>query len=387
MMKKHLPLAIGIVLAVLCGCNDKIEPGVQKQAPPVVKDVSVSVARMEEKPLIYEGVGTVTAGISSNLAAKLLGEIREIRVREGDRVQKGDVLLVIDQRRVDAGVQKARAGLSEARKAQDAAESARKAAQTNKELNEVTYRRHKDLRDKKLISQQRFDEVEAQYRQAEADLNKARAMVDAATARVNQAEAGLSEVRVTQKDTVITAPHDGIISKKMADAGDMASPGAPLLTLETVRGFCVDMTLPETYVDFVRPMQSVTVRVPALKTGPLEGTVCTVVPGADPKSRSFVVKINLPIDMEVRSGMFARVEIPTGRQQALLIPRTALVERGQLTGIYLLDDQNTVRFRLIRTGKVHEEQIEVLSGLKAGDRYVPEPSPNLKDGVRVEVSS
>ena len=379
-------LSILILMLFSSSCGEKIEPGTSTKTPPVVKDVKVQTARITEQPLIYEAVGTVRAGITSNLDSKLLGTIEDIRVREGDRVKKGDTLLIIDQRQVKAGVRQAEAGLSEAKEALAAAISAISAAKAEEELTWATYKRYLTLKEKKLVSVQAFDEVEARHRQAKAASKKAEAMVDAATARVRQAEAALSVVQVTKKDAVITAPHDGIISGKLVDKGDLAKPGFPLLVLETTRGFCVDMILPETYIDYVQARQKVTVKVPALKTGPLEGNVCTIVPGADQKSRSFLVKINLPIDLTVRSGMFARVQIPMGHSSKLLIDSETVVQRGQLTGIYIVDSQNIAHFRLLRLGKTFGDSIEVLSGLKEGDRYVKTPPPKISDGARVEVA-
>ncbi len=380
----HCLFAI-LVLFFLSACGEKIEPGTTRESPPVIKDVRVATAQMTEQPVIYEAVGTVTAGISSKLSSKLLGTVESLKVREGDRVKKGDVLIIIDQRQVRAGVSKAEAGLSEAKKALMAAISAREAAHAEEKFATATFKRYGDLEEKKLVSAQAFDEVKSGYRKAKAVSKKAEAMVDAATARIRQAEAGLTSVRVTSKDAVITAPHDGIITGKYVDKGDLASPGTPLIALETTRGFCVDMVLPETYIGYVRPLQKVFVRVPALKTGPLEGTVCTIVPSADQRSRSFIVKINLPIDKAVKSGMFARVQIPMGHSLKLLIPRQAVITRGQLTGLYLVDSDNIIHFRLIRPGKIFGDSIEILSGLKGGDRYVPEPTPALVDGAKVEV--
>lgn len=386
MMKIRLHcLFVLLLLFSLPACSEKIEPGTSSKSPPVVMDISVETARMTDQPLIYEAVGTVKAGITSNLASKLLGTVESVRVREGDRVKKGDTLIIMDQRQVKAGVNKAEAGLSEAKNALTAAISARDAAKAQKKLALATYERYRTLKKQDLISAQNFEEKEARYRQAEADLQKAEAMIDAATARVKQAEAEVTAVRVTKKDAVITAPHDGIITEKLVDKGDLASPGTPLLTLETTYGFCVDMILPETYIGYVQPQQKVFVKVPALETGPLEGNVCTIVPSADQKSRSFIVKINLPIDKKVRSGLFARVEIPMGHTKKLLIPRKAVITRGQLTGLYLVDADSIANFRLIRIGKTSGESVEVLSGLKEGDRYISEPTPTLVDGARIKV--
>ena len=386
MKLRFLSLFALFMLFFPLACSDKIEPGTTTESPPVVKDVPVAIAQMADQPIIYEAVGTVQAGIRSNLSSKLLGTIEAIHVREGDLVKQGDTLVLIDQRQVNAGFRKAEAGLSEAKKGLAAAISNRDAARASEKLALATYERYLNLKKDDSISAQEFDEVEARYGQAKAALGQADAMIEAATARIKQAEAGLATARVNRKDAVITAPHDGIITGKMIDKGDLAKPGTPLLALETTRGFCVDVVMPETYIDYVQPRQKVSVKVPALKTGPLEGNVCTIVPSADPRSRSFIVKINLPIDRKVRSGLFARAEIPMGHTRKLLIPQKGVVTRGQLTGLYLIDSESIARFRLIRLGKTFGDSVEVLSGLKGGDRYVVEPTPKLQDSVRVEVS-
>ena len=385
MMQQRAPYLFALFMLFFpLACGDKIEPGTTTQSPPVVKDVPVAIAQMTDQPIIYEAVGTVQPGIRSNLASKLLGTIEAIHVREGDRVKQGDTLVLIDQRQVNAALRMAEASLSEAKKGLTAAISASDAARASEKLALATYERYLKLKKDDSISAQEFDEIEARYGQAKAALGQADAMIEAATARIKQAEAGLATARVNRKDAVITAPHDGIITGKMVDKGDLAKPGTPLLALETTRGFCVDVVLPETYIDYVQPRQKVSVRVPALKTGPLEGNVCTIVPSADPRSRSFIVKINLPIDRKVRSGLFARAEIPMGHSKKLLIPQEAVVTRGQLTGLYLIDSDNIAHFRLIRLGKTLGDSVEVLSGLKQGDRYVVEPTPKLQDGVKVE---
>ncbi len=385
---KHLLLSLFALFMLFfpLACGDKIEPGTTTESHPVVKDVPVATAQMTDQPIIYEAVGTVQAGIRSNLSSKLLGTIEAVHVREGDRVKQGDILVLIDQRQVNAGLREAEAGLSEAKKGLTAAISASDAARVSEKLALATYERYLNLKKDDSISAQEFDEVEARYGQAKAAVGQAEAMIEAATARIKRAEAALATARVNRKDAVITAPHDGIITGKMVDKGDLAKPGTPLLALETTHGFCVDVVMPETYIDYVQPRQKVSVKVPALKTGPLEGNVCTIVPSADPKSRSFIVKINLPIDRKVRSGLFARAEIPMGHTKKLLIPQKGVVTRGQLTGLYLLDSESIVHFRLIRLGKTFGDSVEVLSGLKQGDRYVVEPTPKLQDGVKVEVS-
>lgn len=386
MRHRFLSIFSLFMLVFPLACGDKIESGTTAKSPTVLKDVSVATARMTDQPIIYEAVGTVQAGIRSNLSSKLLGTIEDMYVREGDHVKQGDTLVLIDQRQVNAGHRKAEAGLSEVKEGLAAAISNRDAARASEELALATYERYLNLKRDDSVSVQEFDEIEARYRRAKAALGHADAMVEAATARVKQAEASLATARVDKKDAVITAPHDGIITGKMVDKGDLAKPGSLLLALETTSGFCVDVVLPETYIDYVQPLQKVSVRVPALKTGPLEGNVCTIVPSAEPRSRSFIVKIKLPIDRKVRSGLFARAEIPMGHSKKLLIPQKGVVTRGQLTGLYLVDSKSIAHFRLIRLGKTFGDFVEVLSGLKEGDRYVLEPTSRIQDGVRIEVS-
>jgi RND family efflux transporter MFP subunit len=383
MKQRFLYLLVLLMILFPLACSDKIEPGTAKKLSPLVKGVTVATARMTDQPLIYEAVGTVQAGISSKLSSKLLGTVESIRVREGDRVKKGEALIILDQRQVKDQVHMAEAGLAEARKALNAAISDREGAAAQKKLSFATYERYRDLKEQAMVSAQVFEEKEAGYQQAEASLERAGAMAAAAHAKVKQAEANLAVVSVTEKDAIIIAPHDGIITAKLVDKGDLASPGTPLITIETTHGFCIDMLLPETYIGYVAPRQKVLVEVPALKTGPLEGNVCTIVPSADQKSRSFIVKINLPIERSVTSGMFARVQVPTGHSRQLLIKRSAIIIRGQLTGLYLVDSDNIAHFRLIRLGKTSGDYVEVLSGLKEGDRYVATPVPALVDGARV----
>jgi len=384
-MKQFLNGVLFVLLSVfLLSCSEKIEPGITGEPHPVVKNVPVTTAHVTDQPRYYDAVGTVRAGISSNLASKLLGAIEAVKVREGDPVKKGDVLIIIDPRQVKANVRKAEAGLAAAKKTLESIVSGRDAAEAEEKLAFDTYKRYLPLKEKNMVSLQAFEEVKTRHSKAKAGLARAKAVMDAAKARVKQAEANLAAAGIARKDAVITAPHDGVITGKFVDKGDLASPGTALLTLETTHGFCVDMILPETYIDYVRPRQNVFISVPALKTGPLKGTVCTIVPSSDPKSRSFTVKINLPIDQSVRSGMFARVQIPTGHRKKLIINRESVVFRGQLTGIYLLDSNNIARFRLIRIGRVVGDDVEVLSGLKEGDRYIKELPPDITDGVRVD---
>lgn len=373
-----------LMAMTIVACGEKIEPGEETKTPVILKGVSVETARETEQPLVYEAVGTVVAGIRTQIGSKLMGTVEEIRVREGDQVKEGEVLVVLDARQVKAELGRADAGVMEAQKGLAAALSAREAVRASERLAETTYQRFLNLKKEDSVSKQEFDEVEARYRQAAAARKEADAMVDAATARVSQAEAGVSTARVSTDDAIIRAPHAGVITGKFVDKGDLARPGTQLLTLETTAGFCVDVIVPETYVRFVEPGARVTVEVPALGSTPMEGKVCTLVPRVDPGSRSFIFKVNLAQSGRVTSGLFARVKIPIGVTRQIFLPNAAVYRSGQLTGVYSVDENHVLHFRLVRLGKQYGDQYEVLSGLKPGDRYVAQDIPALKDGARVE---
>jgi multidrug efflux pump subunit AcrA (membrane-fusion protein) len=366
------------------GCGEKIEPGTTSQTPPVVQNVVVETAVMKEYPVIYDAVGTVQAGATVNLASKLMGTVEKVKVREGDRVRTGEVLVVLDQRQVNAGYRQAEANLAEAEKALDASISSRDSANASARLARATHDRYLNLKKEDSVSAQEFDEVEARHREAKAAVSRAEAMVETAAARVKQAQAGLASAAVPLKDAVITAPCDGVITSKLVDEGDLASPGMSLLSLDTTYGYRVDMILPENYFDKVKPGQTVKVMIPAFSTEAVSGTIRTVVPAADQRSRSFLVKVTLPDNLAVKSGMFARVEVAVGQAPKILIPSKAVVHQGQLTALFVLNAQDIARFRLIRLGRTFQEGVEILSGLETSERFVALPVPELKDGTKVE---
>lgn len=369
---------------LIMGCSEKIEPG---NTPPAVgPPVAVPVMTVQEKsqPVVYDAVGTVKARLSATVSSKLMGVIQSFAVKEGDAVRKGDRLVVIDARQVAAQLDQARAALAEAQKAETGAVSARVAAEAGAQRAQLSYRRNRTMLDGGAITQEAFENVEAQYKQAQAALDQARAMVEAARYRVKQAQAAVDAAAVARKDARVLAPFDGKVTAKLADTGALAAPGSPLLTLEREGGYRVDLVVPETYISAVETGQSVAVRIPAVGETPLSGTVDVIIPSADPGSRSFMVQVGVSGSQALRSGMFARAALTIGQRNMLRIPRTAVVHKGQLTGVFIVDEKKMARFRLIRTGRVYGDQVEVISGLNDGARLVTLPSPRLANGSLVE---
>ena len=375
-----------IVLPWVNGCGE-IGPGTVEKSSGRTARVEVAVVKPTTHPEIYEAMGTVLAQTTSILSSKLMGTVRSILVEEGQPVKAGQPLVVLDQRQVSAQLQQAEAALSEARKAEQAAASAQESARAAAELAHLNYDRYVLMLREEAVTPQEFDTVAARHRQAQAALTQAGSMVAAARSRVQQARAAVAAASVTHKDAVINAAYDGVMVDKLVEVGDLAAPGTPLVKIERTGNYRVDLELPEGHILSVRIGDTVAVRVPGLIDEPLDGIVATIVPAADTKSRSFLVKVRLPDAANLRSGVFARVAVPIGTGRLILVPTSAVVHEGQLTGIYIVDPDQIARFRLIRTGKSLGNTIEVLSGLQEGARFVVTPPPGFSDGTKVEADS
>lgn len=385
---RHSIIAGMAISALFCfgmGCGtDKDSENKSTAAAKTVKAV-VHEITSGNRPIYYEATGTARAKTASTISAKVMGEIKQITVNAGDSVKKGQVLLRIDGRQISAGLQQAKAGLREAQQGEQAALSAFQSAQASASLAEATHNRYKKLLTTQSVSQQEFDEVEARYRQAQAALSQAKFMQESARERSNQAKAMVASAESVFEDTTLTSPYDGIITARMVDAGDMASPGLPLLKIEETGLMEVHLLLPETHIGQVSMGDNVSVVFPSRKTEPaVLGTITTIDPSADPATRSFQIKITLPETAGISAGMFARVMIPIGEGGMILIPETAVVHQGQLTGVFAVDEEQIARFRLVRIGRTFNDQMEIISGLKNGDRIVAAPDADILDGVKVE---
>jgi len=364
-----LPLLVLIAAASLAGCSSEQTRTIPK--PQTVRNISVLAVQQANVPDLLEAVGTVRAAQTSDAASQMMGNIVEIRVHEGDHVQRGEVLAVIDESQPRATVDRATA-------ADLAAQQQLVGADSDLALAESTLKRYQTLSEKKSVSPQEFDEVKARQQAALARR-------DMAKAGHAQAQAALSQARTSLDYTRIRAPFDGVVTEKKADSGTLASPGMPIFTVEDVRRYRLEATVNENDLQYVRTGEQVSVVVDALDNARLKGKVVQIVPAADAASRTFLVKIELPADSRLRSGLFGRAQFSRGERQALLIPRSAVVERGQLQGIYVLDQNKVASLRYITLGKPSGAEVEVLAGLQDGERLVAKPGTVDLNGKRIEV--
>jgi multidrug efflux system membrane fusion protein len=395
---------LGAVLAVLAtaSCGKKEEPH-PEAAPAVVRGVKVEALQLTTATEEYEAVGTVRSVTTTVLSAQVVGSVVALHVREGDRVRAGQLLLEIDARDSQTRVDKARAGLREAEQAVEevergirAAEAGKAGAEANWELASSTYNRFKGLAERGSVSQQEFDEVRAKFKAASSEVERATEYRESllakrrqVLARMDQAKADIAGAQIAVGYSRLTSPVAGLVTARQADVGSLAAPGVPLLTVEDDSRFRLEAAVEESRIGRIRVGDRARARLDALGGVELQGWVAELVPASDPATRTYIVKIGLepPKGARLRSGLFGRALFRMGEEKVLAVDRRAIVERGQLMGVYAVDSDSTARLRLIRTGKPYGNRIEVLSGLNAGDRVVVEGAERVTDGAKVEVIS
>lgn len=348
-----------------CSSEKRLPPA----APETVSGVAVITAQTAQVPDWLEAVGTVRPAQTAEIASQTSGNVLEVRAREGDRVQNGQVLAVIDSSQQGAAVQRAEAGLAAAKKEVSSADS-------DFALADSTEKRYQQLFDKKSLSPQEFDEVKARLESAEARR-------DVARAEEAEADAALAQARTSLGYAEVRAPFAGVITQKKIDAGSLASPGVPLFTLEDTRSYRLEAAVDENDLQSVRTGEAVGVALDSVEGEEFRGKVVQIVPSADAASRSFLVKIELPADARLRSGLFGRARFPRGSRTALLIPRAGVVERGQLRGVFVVDANQIAQLRYVTLGQPTGEQVEVLSGLQADERLVAIPGDRDLAGKQI----
>lgn len=377
-----------------CGGSEEIADEAHQSAPVRVSVEEVSADRGADE---VELVGTVKAVVTTTVSSQTTGRILSTHFEEGDRIKTGDVMAEIDPRQARAGAAQAEAGLREARMAlrevkrgRQAAEAGLEMAQANAGVAEATYERFKALLERESVSQQEFDEVEARYLSSQAAVEQAQQSVLAleekqaqVEARIDQAEAGLEQAKLNLGYTEVEAPYAGVVVQKMAQAGQLASPGIPLYTVEK-SDYELHVSIDLERSGSVSRGDEIPVYFDHIGE-PLTGRVKDVLPVADPVTRTVLIKISLPTHPAVYSGVFGRAFFQTDGPASLSVPASSLVRRGQLTGVFVVDDQSVARYRLVRIGEESGSRIEILSGLNTGETVVTDPA-QVAEGSIVEIS-
>jgi RND family efflux transporter MFP subunit len=366
-MRMPVP-TIAAILLLSVSCTEKVKPGSIEVKREVVTGVTLEQIIQSQVDLAYETAGTVSPLRVSVIGARTMGTVISMKVNEGDRVSQGQELVALDDRDLAQRVAAAEYGYREATKALEEAEQ-------NRRLAGVTYGRYRNLFDDKVISEQEMDQVETQKKVADLGYERAREAV-------SRVQAQLEEVKINRAFTRIVAPHAGLIASKKTDQGSLAAPGSPLLILEDTSRYRVEAPVDQRIAPLVRVGMPVVV-VLSSEGRRITGSIGEIVPVVDPVTRSFFVKVDVK-DGSLRSGLYARVLIPEGRRQALLVPKAAIVEKGQLTGVYVVDDQGVMTYRMVRAGRSFGDRVELLSGVRDGETIAVAGLEKAIDGGMVK---
>lgn len=334
-------LAAAGLLAAACGPAET--PATARPAAP---PLATAPAELREVELTTTAEAVVEAVRQSTVSAQVSGRIVDIRFDVGDRVEKGAVILRIDER---AASQAVAASEAQVREAEAALVNAR-----------AQFERTRQLLAQKFVSQAALDKAEADYKAAES--------------RMKATLAGAGAAATEKSFTTIVAPYGGVVSARHVQLGEMASPGKPLLTGFDPTGLRVVATVPSAQVPAIQAGAKARIEVPSLGRW-VDVKSVTVVPSADPRTHTTQVRLDLPDDAKgLLPGVFARAHFVTGRAPRLMVPREAVLRRSEVTAVYVLGADGAPRLRQVRTGTAADEKsIEILAGLKAGEKVALDP--------------
>jgi RND family efflux transporter MFP subunit len=345
-MKSRNDAWVGVVAAAVAvllggaGCHSKEERAVAPVELPVAR---VSVVPVDARPFasVEEVVGTIRARRRTVLEAKVSGRIVSLESRLGHAVKAGETLVQLDASELVARVEQARVVLEQATRERD---------------------RFQGLLAQRTVSPQEFETVESRWKVAKA---------------------GLSEAETLLGYLKVVAPFDAVVSRKLAEVGDLATPGRPLLELEVPGELRLEADVGEALIDRIRVGQVLTVRTGT--DNRLQGTVAEIAPAADAGTRTFLVKVDLPVGTAVRSGAFGRLGVPLSETLVMRVPPSAVLRRGQLEYV-MVENSGKAQLRLVRTGRVLGDGVELISGVENGERVVVTGLRELVEGQRLEVA-
>ena len=348
------PLLLVLLPLVLTACSDSTPQSLPRSRD----DLELATAVVSAVPRYYTVPGSVISDERVQLSSRISGFIRKLAVREGELVREGQVLVEIDPSDVEGAVRRANA--------------ARASAQA-------------DLADAR-VDVDKFTALTKTGAVPMDTLRKAEVRRQVAQARLAEAQAALETANAQRAYTSITSPVDGVVVGRLREAGDLATPGVPILEIEARNTLVFQTYVAESRVAQLDPAQPVRVSLDAAPQG-YEGRLLRVVPSADPATRRYEVKVSLPVAAGLLPGMFGRAQFQVGEDRPLTVPQAALTERGGLSGVFRVAADGQVEFRWLRTRRQIDGRVEVTAGLVDGDRLVLNPPTDLRDGDRLAAST
>lgn len=346
------PLALSLAV-LLAGCGHETTPPAAHVMPAREMAASLAEVRVVDMAVQVPVAGSLVPQEAVKVTSRMMGYIRDLDVIEGQAVKKGELLFVIDPVDVQGAVAQAEQGLVQA---QAALRDAR-----------ADFERFEQLYKEQVVNRQQYE--------------KMRLNLEVAKSRVAQAEAGLAQARGQFAYTRVTAPIDGVVTAKLANEGDLAAPGHPVVMLEDTSRLQVQTSVPESIFRHLQPGMAVQVEIegqPRLLTA----KVARLSPSADPMAHTYPVKLDVEAP-GLRSGSFARVLFTTGTRQVVSVPARAVVQRAGIKGVFVVGGDGLAEFRMVRTGAQVDGMVEIIAGVKAGEQVVVEGAGQILNGDKI----
>ncbi len=376
--KKKIFLLSSIVIALAAVIlllwflsEDKVGPGTVQ--PEKKRTSSEAVTAKVEIAIVtqwYNAVGTVVPKIQARIEPRVIAQVMEVLVRAGDPVEKGDVLVRLEDARLNAKLSQARQSLQAAISQREQARERVHAAEAVFAEADSSYKRTSNFYAAQAATEQELEQARSQFLQAQAGRQRAKDGLSGAAAGIRLAEEMVHEAGIALSYTRIVAPAKGMVLKRFVDPGDMATPGKPLLILREAGGLQLEANVRESLINSVRPGDLRKVQLSTLNQA-VEATIDEIVPFIDPQTRTFLVKAALPEVEGVYSGMYGKLMIPYAEVPVILIPSQAVRRVGQLE-LVMVKGTAGWQERSVKTGNTYDGKIEILSGLSGGETVLVE---------------
>ncbi len=350
------------------------------QAVPAQEPVAAAACpttRVETRqyPTIVEQAGTVRTRTEAQVSSRLMAQVQEVLVREGDTIHgasadgKATILAKLDDRDIQAKLQQAQAQVASLQRALGAALAQQQSAQALLQQATADLARFEKLVEAKAATQQQLEHARTQRDTAQAQVLAAQGLVEQTRAQQVGAEAAVREAQIMLSYAVIEAPFDGKISSKKINPGDMVAPGQVLFVVESPSEPQLHAMVSETVALHLKIGQTLPVHIDAPQRQ-FDGVVREILPQADPLTRTIVVKVDLPRDADLVSGLFGRLRVPIGDYSTLVVAKSAIRQSGQLYLVQVLEKPGLPVRRFVQIGPEHGSLVEVLSGVQEGDEVV-----------------
>ena len=380
-----LPLVFGIAA---CGTTPEARPD---NSPAVA--VTTAAASQVDWPAQFDAGGVLRARTTATIASRLLAPVLAVRVRPGDRVRQGQALVDLDAAGLGAQATRAAAAVTAASEGATAAAADVEGAEAALVLAKATHARIAQLRADRAATAQELDEAVAALAAADSRLKGARARRSEAAASLDAVTAARMAANTDASYRTLTAPFDGVVIERSIDPGSMATPGAPLLVIESPSALQLEVRIDASRAAFISLGETVQVHVDTETAGaPAHDGRVTEISRIDADAHSFGIKISLPETPGWRSGLFGRARFAGAPRRTIVIPASAVIRRGQLSFVFVASMDGHARLRAVSLGETGPggptgpSGIEVLDGLTAGELVLLTPPPALTDGAKITTS-